>query len=178
MALLVLKALHLIGMVTWFAGLFYLVRLFVYHAETDEMEQPEREILSNQYGLMERRLFTIITTPGMVITWICGLFMLHLNPGYLGEPWLPIKLGLVVLLTLYHFWCGRLMRQLIEGRNRLSSQKFRMLNEAPTLLLVGIIFLAVLKNLTNVGIWAGGLVAFGLLLFAGIRIYKKMRQSH
>ena len=169
-------------MVTWFAGLFYLLRLFVYHAEARDKSRAEREILEKQYALMERRLFYIITWPGMVITWICGIGMLIKNPLYLGtleKPawWIIIKLGFVVGLTVYHLWCGKWMRDLKEGTSKITGGQFRMLNEVATIGLVAVVFLAVMRNLTNFFYGFAGLMGFGILLFLGIRLYKRLREK-
>ena len=100
MSILAFKALHIVGFVAWFAGLFYLVRLFVYHAEALEKPDPERSILVAQYAKMEQRLFGIITRPAMIITFVAGIAMLMINPDYLQEGWMHIKLTLVILLLL------------------------------------------------------------------------------
>src|SRR5690242_12359591 len=115
MHLLLFKALHLIFMVTWFAGLFYLVRLFVYHREAESKPSPIKEALQEQYALMERRLYYIITWPGMVLTVIFGTLLIISNPSYL-DVWLYVKLGMVLLLILYHLYCGELMKDLKEGK--------------------------------------------------------------
>ena len=109
------KALHLIGIVVWFAGLFYLVRLFVYHAEAREQPEPAQTILKKQYELMEKRLYNIITTPGMAVTVAMALGLIYTEPGILKSGWLHIKLSFVALLLIYHFYCGRIMRQLAKG---------------------------------------------------------------
>ena len=177
------KALHLIGMVTWFAGLFYLVRLFVYHAEAREMPEEKGNILIEQYKIMQRRLFYIITWPGMVITWICGIGMLVANPLYFGVEghpaiWLHVKLTFVVALTVYHLVCGKWMRDLANGKSKLKGGHFRMLNEVATLILVAVVFLAVVRQMTNFAYLFGGVVAFGVLLFVGIKVYKRIRQGN
>lgn len=175
MAYLLFKALHLIFMVTWFAGLFYLVRLFVYHREAAERENPVREALEAQYSLMERRLYYIITWPGMVLTLIFGTLMIVNNPAVL-DLWLYIKLGMVLLLVGYHVYCGELMKDLKEGKCNLKSFHFRLLNEGPTLLLFGIITLAVFKNLTDFAWVFAGLVGLGAVLFLAARLYKASRE--
>ena len=176
------KAMHIIGFVSWFAGLLYLVRLFIYHAEANESKPPEEAvILKKQYALMERRLYTIITNPAMIMTWIGGITMLTLGyfradtPDYLSDGWLHVKLLLVVLLTGYNHYCKALMRKLANDTNTISSEKMRGLNEVPTLFLAAIVLLAVFKSLLNFGIAFAGLFAFGFSLFMGIRFYKKQR---
>ena len=141
--MLYLKALHIIGVVVWFAGLFYLGRLFVYHQEAQSKPEPECSILSAQFALMERRLWYAITWPGLCITVIFGSVLLH----FWGFPdWLHAKLGLVALLIGYHLWCGRLRTQLAEGTCTWNSRRFRLFNEGPSLLLIAIVFVVVLKD--------------------------------
>lgn len=136
-----LKAWHLIGMVTWFAGLFYLPRLFVYHAMSDDQPSIER------FKIMERKLYFGITTPGAVFTLVFGLWMLH-DYAWLafGEHlWLHAKLGLIALLVAYHVYCGKLLADFKHDRNRRSQVWYRWFNEIPVLMLIGIVLLAVLK---------------------------------
>lgn len=173
--ILLFKALHLIFMVTWFAGLFYLVRLFVYHREAESKPSPVKEALQEQYALMERRLYYIIAWPGMVLTVIFGTLMIILNPDILNL-WLYIKLGMVLLLMIYHLYCGELMNDLKDGKCMLKPFHFRLLNEAPTMLLFGIITLAVFKNMTDFLLVFGGLVCLGILLFIAARLYKASRE--
>jgi protoporphyrinogen IX oxidase len=169
------KALHLIFMVTWFAGLFYLVRLFVYHKEAEAKESPVREALTEQFAVMERRLYYIITWPGMVLTVIFGTLMIILNPAYL-DVWLYVKLAMVVALIGYHLYCGEIMQDLKAGRCSLRPFHFRLLNEGPTLLLFGIITIAVFKNMVDF-LWVfGGLVCLGVVLFLAARMYKGYRE--
>ncbi len=146
MSLLAFKAVHLIAMVAWFAGLFYLVRLFVYHAEAFKKEEPARSILVQQYHIMEIRLYRIITTPAMILTVIAGIAMLFTVPEYLKEPWIHVKLTLVLILVGYHFYCGNTIAKLQRGVTKTSSQRFRLINELPTVLLIAIILLAVLRG--------------------------------
>lgn len=172
---LLFKALHLIFMVTWFAGLFYLVRLYVYHREAEQRPSPIREALQTQYALMEHRLYYIITWPGMVLTVVFGTLMIVRNPHLLGL-WLYVKLGMVLLLVVYHLYCGELMKDLKAGKCKLTAFHFRLLNEGPTLLLFGIVVLAVFKNLTDFALVLTGLVALGMVLFLAARLYKAYRE--
>ena len=136
-----IKSLHIIFMVTWFAGLFYLPRLFVYHAMSDD------EISHERFVIMERKLYWGITTPGGVLTLIFGAWLLL----WFGEEalragsWLQWKLGLVALLVAYHLWCGRLVAEFRDRRNRRGHVWFRWFNEVPVLFLVGAVLLVVLK---------------------------------
>lgn len=169
------KAFHVIGVVVWFAGLFYLVRLFVYHAEAEAKPEPARTILRDQYALMEARLFRIICQPGAVLTVGMGIAMLAVNPTWLSYRWLQVKLGFVVLLIAYHFLCNRWREALAAGTSRFTASQFRLLNELPTVFLVTIVLLAVFKNaLPATG---AGLVVLALvvLLLAGIRLYARYR---
>ncbi|WP_420427875.1 CopD family protein [Algiphilus sp.] len=133
-----LKALHLIFMVTWFAGLFYLPRIYVYLAETQE--PAVRPTLHT----MARRLYAIMTI-GMVATWLFGLALLVWNPGYLSQGWIHAKLTLLVLLSGYHGWLKVQLRQFLNGTSTKSGKFWRIANEVPALFLVGIILLAVLR---------------------------------
>lgn len=172
-----LKALHIIFMVTWFAGLFYIVRLFIYQIEALEKPEPEKSILGNQLKLMARRLWYIITIPGAILTVIFGVGMLWLNPSLLQSPWMHVKLTLIVLLLGYMVKCQQIYRQLQQGQTKHHSQYMRYFNEVATLLLFAIVFLAVLKHSLNWMYGTFGLLALAVLLMLGIRWYKKKRQS-
>lgn len=170
------KAFHLIGVVVWFAGLFYLVRLFVYHAEASQEPEPAQTILKKQYELMEKRLYRIITTPGMLVTVAMAIGLLTTEPEVLKSGWLHVKLAFVAVLLAYHHYCGRIMKKLAAGECQWSGQQFRALNEAPTILLVAIVLLAVFKNNlpTDVTVW----VIFGLIITMAvtIQLYAKKRK--
>lgn len=170
------KAFHIIGVVVWFAGLFYLVRLFVYHAEATLEPEPAQSILKKQYEIMEKRLYGIITTPGMVVTVLMAAGLLYTVPDYLRAGWLHLKLGFVALLLIYHFYCARLMNKLHRGECRLTGQQFRALNEAPTLLLVVIVMLAVFKNQLPVDLTTWLIVGLVILMVATIQLYAKKRR--
>ncbi len=170
------KAFHIIGVVVWFAGLFYLVRLFIYHVEAEAEPEPAATILKNQYTLMEKRLYRIITTPGMIVTGVMAIGLLALSPEWLHQGWMHAKLGFVVLLLGYHHYCARLMKQLWRGECRWNSQQLRALNEAPTLLLVVIVMLVIFKNAfpTDAATWLmAGLV---VLMAASIQLYARKRR--
>ncbi len=136
-----LKAWHLIGMVTWFAGLFYLPRLFVYHAMSDDQPSIDR------FKVMERKLYYGITTPGAIFTWVFGLWMLYdyAWAAWGDQLWLIAKLVLLALLVVYHLYCGHLVKVFKNDNNARSHVWFRWFNEVPVLALVGIVLLAVLK---------------------------------
>jgi protoporphyrinogen IX oxidase len=133
-----LKAFHIVFVVTWFAGLFYLPRLFVYHSTTTDAPGLER------FVIMERRLFGIMTL-GAVLAAVFGISMIVTAPGYLAFGWLQVKLALVAVLIGYHIWCYQLMATLRAGKNRHSQRWYRLFNEAPALLLIAIVVLAVVK---------------------------------
>ena len=129
-----LKALHLIFMVSWFAGLFYMVRLFIYHVEAQSKETRERTILSNQFLIMEKKLWWIITTPAMVLTVVFGTWMLLLNWEYYKvSTWMHLKLGFVVLLLIYHFICQKILFNFSENKFNWTSTQLRIWNEIATL---------------------------------------------
>ncbi len=138
--MLIIKAFHIIAMVAWFAGLFYLPRLFVYHANT-------RDSLSLQrFKTMERRLYYGITWPAGVLTTVLGIWMILLNPVYyMHAGWMHAKLVLVILVWGYHLFCGHYLRLFIQNKQPQSSTFFRIFNEVPTLLLIGIVLLVVIK---------------------------------
>jgi putative membrane protein len=178
MAYLWFKAFHIVFVVSWMAGLFYLVRLYVYHAEANRFPEPRKSILATQYALMEQRLYGIITTPAMVLTWLTAGAMLWLQPGLLGESWLRAKLVLVLLLSAYHGMCKQQMRELATGSTSRSGEFFRLFNEGPTLILVLVSVLVVLK--TEVGLGQLGYVLAGVLLsiYVGFKAYAGYRKGH
>jgi putative membrane protein len=170
------KALHIVGVVVWFAGLFYLVRLFIYHREAEELEAPLRVAFQEQYGLMERRLANIITTPGMAVAVVMALGLLSVQPGWLKEGWMHSKLAIVALLLTYHAFCYRLMGQLQQGTCRWSPKQLRALNELPTLLLVAAVMLVVFKNQFPTGWATWFLVALVVAMAASIQFYARWRR--
>lgn len=135
-----LKALHIIAVVCWFAGLFYLPRLFVYHAETKDVPGRER------FKIMERKLYRGIMWPSLVLTVVFGTWLLALNwPFYRTQGWLHAKLGLVVLLVVYHLLCGHFLKEFREDRSTRSHVFFRVFNELPVLALIAIVILVVVR---------------------------------
>jgi protoporphyrinogen IX oxidase len=170
------KAFHIIGVVVWFAGLFYLVRLYIYHVEAEQEPEPAQSILKKQYELMESRLLNIITTPGLIVTVGCAIGLLVTAPELLKQGWLHAKLGFVALLLVYHHYCMRLRKQLAAGNCRWSGQQLRALNEAPTVMLVVIVLLAVFKNAfpTDTTVWV--IVAMVVAMAATIQLYARKRR--
>jgi protoporphyrinogen IX oxidase len=170
-----LKALHIIFVVSWFAGLFYIVRLFIYHVEAQEKETIEKEILSKQFVIMEKKLWWIITTPAMVLTILFGAWLLIVNPGLINFPWMQLKLGFVALLLVYHFKCQHIMNQFKVELFKWTSNQLRLWNELATLFLVAIVFIVVLKDNFN---WIKGTLGFfavAVLLMILIQLYKRLR---
>ncbi len=173
MPYLLAKALHIVGFIAWFAGLFYIVRLFVYHAEAGERPEPERAILQPQLELMAARLWKIITVPAMTLTLIGGISMvvqLETIP-----TWLYIKFGLLAGLLTYHHWCGAIRRRQLDKTSTWTSRGLRMFNEVGTMFAVAIVFLAVFKSAMSIAWGVGGLLGLGLSLMLGIRLYRKLR---
>ena len=171
------KAFHLVGIVVWFSGLFYLVRLFIYHVEANEQPEPARTILKNQYQIMEKRLYNIITTPGMAVTIAMAIGLLTTEPDVLKQGWLHIKLLFVAVLLAYHHYCSRLMKQLAADECNWGSQQLRALNEAPTVLLVAIVLLAVFKNNLPTDITAWVILGMIVAMAATIQLYAKKRRQ-
>ena len=170
---LYIKALHVIFVVTWFSGLFYIVRLFIYNTEAGEKPEMERNILRAQFGIMIRRLWFGITWPSAVITVGLGLYTWNL----LGTayPWLMIKLGFVAGLLLYHLSLHIIYKQQQRGVFKFSSTQLRIWNEVATVFLVAIVMLAVVKQQISV-IWGlAGLIILVIVLMSAIRIYKAIR---
>ena len=172
MTYLTVKAIHLIGAVCWFAGLFYGVRLFVYHAEAGE--KPEAEPMFLQFELMTRRLWNGIATPAMVVTVIFGVWLLTLY-GQMKQGWIHFKLLQLVLLVVYHVMCLRIMKAQRARTSRWDAQQLRVLNEVPTLLLVGIIVAAVFKTYMTPTVMTVTLLILGLLLALAIWGYRRAR---
>lgn len=176
MAYSYIKALHIIFIVTWFAGLFYLVRLFIYHVEAEHKDRPEKEILQAQFLIMERRLWYGITCPSAIVTFFCGSGLLHYYLPLGEHPWLMAKLFFVVLLYLYHFKCGEIFKSLKKGVIRYNSTQLRLFNEVPTIFLFSIVFLVVLKDVLNSTYAVVGLVALSAVLFSAVFFYKRLRR--
>ena len=170
---LYVKALHIIFIVTWFSGLFYMVRLLIYNTEAGEKEELERMILRKQFAIMIKRLWFGITWPSAILTLVFGIWLWHL---YAMLPaWLEIKLGFVLGLYLYHFSIHALYRQQMRGLFKYSSQHLRIWNEVATLFLVAIVMLVVVKQNMSWAWGIAGLIALAVLLMSAIRIYKAIR---
>lgn len=171
---LYIKAIHIIFIVTWFSGLFYTPRLFIYNTEAQEKPEPERSILQNQFSLMIKRLWFGITWPSAILTLIFGGWMAWLY-GSVPE-WLWTKLGFVAGLYIYHFTLHKLYTDQQKGIFRYSSQKLRIWNEVATIFLVSIVMLVSVKQSMSVAWGLIGLIVFIIILLAAIRIYKLVRK--
>jgi putative membrane protein len=171
---LYIKALHIIFIVTWFAGLFYMPRFFIYNTEANEKPEPGRSILQNQFGVMMKRLWFGITWPSAILTLIFGPWMWYLLGSF--PQWLMIKLCFVLGLYIYHFSLHASYRQEIKGIFKYTSQQLRIWNEVATIFLVAIIMLAVVKENISVVWGIAGLICFVVLLMSAIRIYKIVRR--
>lgn len=171
----VAKALHIIGFISWFAGLFYLPRLFIYHAEAGDKPASERDVLQPQLELMAGRLWKIITVPAMVVTLLAGTTMVVLWEGSL-PTWLHIKFGFLALLVVYHLACGRIRLAQAEGRSQWTSARLRLFNEGATMLMIAIVFLAVLRDGLSAVYGVLGFFGVGVLLMLGIRLYARTRR--
>jgi putative membrane protein len=151
MTYLIIKALHIIFMVSYFAGIFYLVRIFVYYKDTDEFESPKKEILREQYVFMARRLWNIITVPAAVLMAIFGIWMLILNPSLLQMSWFHLKILFLIGLGIYHFWCWKNVLKLKSLNNKeleTPNIKLRQANEIATFILFLVVFTVIMKTLT------------------------------
>lgn len=176
MVYLYVKALHIIFVITWMAGLFYIVRLFIYHAEARQRPEGEYTLLHRQFVVMERRLWWAITTPSMYLAVAAGLTMLYLSPALLKAGWMHVKLVFVLGLIVYHFLCQYILRGMREETNRWTSIRLRMWNELPTVILFAIVFTVVLKSAISWIYGTVGLVLLSVMLMVAIRWYKKIRE--
>lgn len=173
-----IKSLHLIFVITWFAGLFYIVRLFVYQIEANDKPSPEREILTKQYKIMTYRLWYIITWPSAVLSIIFATWLLILMPAWLQMPWMHVKLGFVALLIAYQIKCQFIYNDLQKDVFKYSSNFMRLWNEGATIILFAIVFLVVLKNAFNWIYGVLGIFLFSILIMLGFKFYKKIRERN
>lgn len=171
-------AVHIIFVVSWMAGLFYSVRLFIYHTEANDKPELEKNILQKEFEKIERRLWNIITIPAMVLTVLAGAAMLYINPALLQESWMQVKLGFVGLLLAYHLICQHMMTQLRKGIFRFSSNQLRLWNEVATILLVAIVFTVILKNAVDWLYGLIGLIAFSVIIMMAVKLYKRYREKN
>lgn len=172
------KAIHIVFVVSWFAALFYIVRLFIYTTEAQDKDPVARPILTYQLTLMQKKLWYIIGWPAMIGTYIFGFWMIVINPVYLQFPWMWLKLITVAFLTLYHLRCQQILTKQKNGVFKTSSFKLRLFNELATVFLVAIVFLVVVKSTSGM-IWGVlGLVVFALTLMLAVFIYRKRSKAN
>lgn len=173
-----LKALHLIFVITWFAGLFYVVRLFVYQIEATQKPSPEKEIISKQLKLMTRRLWYIITWPSMILAVGFGIWLLSIRAVLITDTWMQVKLGFVLFLIIYHFICHSYFKQLQNDVVKHSSNYMRLFNEGATIVLFAVVFLVNFRYSIDWIYGTVGLLLFALLLMSGFKIYKLIREKN
>ena len=176
-----LKSLHLIFVITWFAGLFYIVRLFVYQIEANDKPSPEKEILQKQYKIMTYRLWYIITWPSAVLASIFAFWMLFftdLGKAWLLMPWMHVKLGFVFVLYLYHYKCQKIYQELQNDQVKYSTNYMRLWNEGATIILFAVVFLVILKNAVNWIYGVVGILLFSVLIMLGFKFYKQIRAKN
>jgi putative membrane protein len=159
------------------AGLFYSVRLFIYHTEAQDKPEPDRTILSKQFEIIERKLWNIITIPSMYLTIAAGTTMLILKPIWLQFGWMHIKLTFVLALVVYHFICQNKIKQMRNGVFKWTSIQLRLWNEVATIFLFAIVFLVVLKSALNWIFGVVGLVSLAVILMIAVKIYKRFREK-
>jgi protoporphyrinogen IX oxidase len=173
-----LKSLHLIFVITWFAGLFYIVRLFVYQIEANEKPSPEKEILQKQYKIMTYRLWYIITWPSAILASIFAFSLLYISPGFLQLSWMHVKLGFVFVLYLYHLKCHQIYNQLQRDEVKYSSNFMRLWNEGATIILFAVVFLVILRNAVNWIYGVLGIFLFSTIIMLGFKFYKLVREKN
>ena len=172
------KSLHLIFVITWFAGLFYIPRLFVYQIEAYYKPSPEKEILGKQLKLMAKRLWFIITWPSAILATIFAIWLLIIIPDWLDQNWMLIKLVFVLLLYIYHYRTHQIFKQLQNDDVRYTSKFMRIWNEGATIILFAVVFLVILKDSLSWVFGLVGLVVLAILLMLGIKWYKKVREKN
>ncbi len=173
-----IKSLHLIFVITWFAGLFYIPRLFIYHIEATQKEEPEKGILVRQLKLMTKRLWYIITWPSAILATLFAVILLIMIPEWLQQGWMQVKLGFVLLLFVYHIKCHLIFKELQNDVVKWTSHQMRIWNEGSTLILFSVIFLVVVRDAIN---WIYGVIGIFLLaiiLMLGIKLYKRIRSKN
>lgn len=171
------KSIHIIFVICWMSGLFYMPRLFIYHTEAKDKGEEVYAILHKQFVLMENRLWWVITTPAMIITLLSALVMLYYNPALLTLGWMQLKLLFVLGMVFYHFKSQQIMFKLRDHQSTWTSGQLRMWNELSTILLFAIVFLVILKSTLNWIFGVVGLLGLAVTLMLLIKVYKKYRQS-
>ena len=173
---LIAKCIHIIFVVSYFAGIFYMVRLFIYHTEALEKEDPERSILHKQFSFMEERLWNIITVPALILMVLSGIYMFYaMQWVYFTQGWMHVKLLFIVFLFVYHYYSWHIMKRLQAGQTTLTSVQLRMLNEVATIILFVVVFAVVLRGYF-VAYWYASLLAFvamGVLIMLVVKLVNK-----
>tara|TARA_B100001175_G_C19510258_1_gene643338 strand:- start:2432 stop:2986 length:555 start_codon:yes stop_codon:yes gene_type:complete len=172
-----IKSLHLIFVVTWFAGLFYEPRLFIYHIEASKKSSPAKEILEKQLKTMSRRLWYIITWPSAILATIFAIWLLVLMPEWLYQSWMLIKIGFILLLFAYHLKTHQMFLELQRGEIRYSSNFMRIWNEGATLFLFAIVFLAIVKSAIHWIFMVLGISGLFVFLMFAIKLFKRLREK-
>ena len=172
-----IKALHLIFIITWFAGLFYIPRLFIYIIEAQEKPELERKIITIQLNIMTKKLWYIITWPSAILAIFFALILIYLVPTWLIQQWMIIKLIFAGLLIIYHLKTHLIYVDFKDGRYKYSSTFMRFWNEGATLILFSIVFLVSIKNSFSWIFGVLGLLGLGILLVLGIRFYKNLNKN-
>lgn len=173
-----IKSLHLIFIITWFAGLFYIPRLFVYQIEAFHKPSPDKEILGTQLKLMAKRLWNIITWPSAILATIFAIWLLVLQPFWLQQQWMHVKLAFVLLLFVYHLKTHQYYKQLQRDEVKKTSNYMRLWNEGATFILFAVVFLVILKNAINWIFGVFGILILGILLMLGFKMYKNFREKN
>lgn len=173
----IIKAIHIIFVVSYFAGIFYIIRLFIYHTETEEKPEWEKVTLRKQFKFMEERLWNIITVPAGIFVLITGITMLIMNSTLMSQPWMHIKLAAVFLLICYHIWSWKTLKEIQKDIYKMKSVRLRMMNEVATLLLFIIVFAVMLKG-AFMTYWYWILISFvgvGVLIMLTVRLVNRKK---
>ncbi|MBO4233112.1 CopD family protein [Riemerella anatipestifer] len=179
MAYLIIKALHIVFMVSYFAGIFYLVRLFVYYKDTDDFDTPKQTVLREQYLFMMRRLWNIITVPAGVLMLLFGIILIIMNPYLMKMPWFHLKLSFLIGLAVYHYWCWKkvlVVKNLNFSELSTSNLKLRQANEIATFLLFLVVFTVILKAFV-IDYWWQLIVGFLVLVVVIILTVKLVNKN-
>jgi protoporphyrinogen IX oxidase len=173
-----IKSLHLIFVITWFAGLFYIPRLFVYQIEATQKPEPDKSILGAQLKLMSKRLWFIITWPSAILASIFAFWMLYLMPAWLEQDWMLVKLGFVVLLYAYHLKCHFIFKELQADVVKWTSNQMRLWNEGSTIILFSVIFLVIVRDAVNWIFGVIGIILLSVILMMGFKLYQRIRSKN
>ncbi|WP_179353453.1 CopD family protein [Winogradskyella vidalii] len=173
-----IKSFHLIFVITWFAGLFYIPRLFVYQIEAFDKPSPEKEILGTQLKLMAKRLWYIITWPSAILATLFAVWLMILMPSWFHQGWMHVKLLFVLLLFIYHYKTHVYFKQLQNDEVNITSSFMRIWNEGATFILFAVVFLVILKSALNWIFGVLGLIVLGVLIMLGFKLYKNIRSKN